>query len=529
MGHTYLAAKQHDNALKSYKDSLSELKVIYGKNFNTKTVDVLNSIANFYDLLKDYDLAIKYYKKSVNFLAAKQREEYLYMRATLLHNIGSLYLGKKNYEGAVSYYQKAFCIMVSFDKPPDHIKTVIESITKVGILIAEKYSFDCASTLRVLDICLHNNLNLNLVNLQMLAETLYNARQIKDTITAYKMAMLYTSQSTNAQKKSINHNLGCMYNVLASSTNINDKDVDRNSYLVLAQEAFEEAIKHSKFTKNNAGLYTEYAKFLIDQDRYKEAYDFLKLAVESADLESGLNYGIVEKDTIAQLLKQQIEESPEQSIKIKAICYAYYLLLLYYEKFNDSGIRDMKAKSCYMESFNKYVLNSESLNDVSYLLLADTKSNIQCWKIDELIYDHHILRSKLGRELLSAASKKGLANLLLDAGKNPEIASILLNVAQKYGTESSVGILEACLVSNKCQSSIRYHKHEHYPGGHYSFPQISNTAIVAYGTKEAIENLNSIKYVTKEIIAPLLPQSVIGYCNDCTMAIPQLIASLSCV
>ncbi len=43
----------------------------------------------------------------------------------------------------------------------------------------------------------------------------------------------------------------------------------------------------------------------------------------------------------------------------------------------------------------------------------------------------------------------------------------------------------------------------------YHMPRISSTVTIAYGTKELIENWNSIKYITREIIAPLLPVSVV--------------------
>ncbi|MEN0016480.1 MAG: hypothetical protein AAF706_02560, partial [Bacteroidota bacterium] len=192
-----------------------------------------------------------------------------------------------------------------------------------------------------------------------LAIACYSSEQLQKSISHYEEALSVYQQLSESDPQnmyasklaSIAHNLACMYHVEARSAIQKEQDQTAQEYLTKVKETFELAM-----TANNpptASLCTEYANFLLATEQHKSAYQYLQRAIAIDDDKSGLGYSTPEKQTVTPVLQEKIDQ--DQQVSLRAIDYAYYLLIHHYEDFQTAGINLAKTREEYLADFQEAV------------------------------------------------------------------------------------------------------------------------------------------------------------------------------
>ena len=149
----------------------------------------------------------------------------------------------------------------------------------------------------------------------------------EEALIYQKLALYFAEHSEEPvlprEMASILHNLGCFYHINAK---IKGQEGDADTYvqyLAQAEVSFKKAF--TTYTSDlGSEFYTEYANFLIQNGRQPEAIELLEQVIIQRDDGKNLSYGQMEKDTVDDFLKADIEA--REDIEIRAVVYAYYLL-----------------------------------------------------------------------------------------------------------------------------------------------------------------------------------------------------------
>ena len=149
-------------------------------------------------------------------------------------------------------------------------------------------------------------------------------------------------------ERHICHNLACMYCIAALNAGL---EVDKETYLAKAALTFKVAIDASETP--HASVCTEYANFLLYTGQYPEAYKYLSDAITSGDDTSELQYGLLEKPIVSPILQENITQ--EEPVVVRAIDYAYYLLIHHYASFVKAGCEPKKFRVEYLEDYTQCI------------------------------------------------------------------------------------------------------------------------------------------------------------------------------
>ncbi|MEO1219020.1 MAG: tetratricopeptide repeat protein [Bacteroidota bacterium] len=195
--------------------------------------------------------------------------------------------------------------------------------------------------------------------LYSLAVACCSSEQLQKSIAYYEEALSVYQQLSEdnpenpyaSTRASISHNLACMYHIEAQSTMQKDRDQTAQEYINKAKETFTLAIAANN--PPTASLCTEYANFLLATRQLEQAYPYLQRAITIGDDKSGLSYSMLEIETITPALREKI--SQDNSISLRSLDYAYYLLIHHYEDFQEAGISLEKTQEVYMQEFQKAV------------------------------------------------------------------------------------------------------------------------------------------------------------------------------
>ncbi len=239
----------------------------------------------------------------------------------------------------------------------------------------------------------------------------YSVGKYEEALIYQKLAVYFIMHSRQEMSTrdivSILHNLGCIYQIAAFESTVIEKEENIRVYLNKAEKAFKGALVYAKGLADIAGLHAEYAGFLIKQERYIEAVDHLNNAISSADFKSALMYAAIERKAIPEALHRIMENSIHGTISIKAILYAYYLLILNYEKFQEAGIDVLSSKEEYLAAFASSTEQISEGSYVPYVLLADLHelSGDQV-KSDELLGRASMLRAQAMHEQAESSGEE---------------------------------------------------------------------------------------------------------------------------
>ena len=84
-------------------------------------------------------------------------------------------------------------------------------------------------------------------------------------------------------------------------------------------------------------------------DKLEEAYAYLIDAIASGDGSHELIYSTVEQVTVGPLLQERIAQ--DEQVEVRAIDYAYYLLIHHYKDFARAGAPLEKSRSDYLKEY----------------------------------------------------------------------------------------------------------------------------------------------------------------------------------
>ena len=153
---------------------------------------------------------------------------------------------------------------------------------------------------------------------------------------------------SQATKTNTNHNLGCMYHVKALQVGLEGDELQAKVYLQNAVDRFQQALQTS--SKIKASLYTTYGNFLLAIGQFSQyTHNCLYQAIASGDTESRLSYDLQEHLTVTPVLKEYICQ--QKNVSLRAIDYAYYLMIHHYEDFQKVDIQMPHTKAAYLAAY----------------------------------------------------------------------------------------------------------------------------------------------------------------------------------
>ena len=140
------------------------------------------------------------------------------------------------------------------------------------------------------------------------------------------------------------YHLGCFYHLVVRS---GCPEKIRQRYIHKAQASFESAVKTN--SEPQADLWTNYANFLIDTAQLTQAYDYLIRAIASGDNASSLQYIWGGQTASPHILQEKLQQ--EKVVTVRAIDYAFYLLLHHHEAFQQAGITLEQTQEAYLAAY----------------------------------------------------------------------------------------------------------------------------------------------------------------------------------
>jgi tetratricopeptide (TPR) repeat protein len=170
----------------------------------------------------------------------------------------------------------------------------------------------------------------------------------------YKQAEKYYKKSLRMAKKlkqlhlcaSIYHHLGCLYRSASYSAG---KEKTKQRYCDKATEAFEAALAVNDVP--SIALLTDYAHLLLVTRKYQQAYDYLVRAIATGDEQDIVEYTLAEPATVTSILQARINQ--EKLTEVRAIDYAFYLLLHHYEALQQAGITPTQSRETCLAAYTQ--------------------------------------------------------------------------------------------------------------------------------------------------------------------------------
>jgi tetratricopeptide (TPR) repeat protein len=334
-----------------------------------------------------------------------------------LGKLGHTYFKLGDYKKAIELQIEALKIF-NINKDNANIEQAHKGLRRAINEFARCFNLNEEICIRILKICEDKGINFaDFYVQQRLVHLFFSEGILELAKESLNIAKVFADQDESCDiriKRGIYHNLGRVYNVLALQLRNRDRLEESERNVGNARETFKKALSYSTSTENNAGLYVEYANFLLAYHKYREAFAYLQQAIDSHDYESKLGYSAVEKYTIGPFLQRVIDAADNKSIEVIALHYAYYLLILHYDRFIEEHITDLKEKGHYIKSFYEVVSENSEKSSLSLESLYTACA-----------MSAHILLGLSGTET-SVNSKE-------DASSNSELEGILLGSSSLEG------------------------------------------------------------------------------------------------
>ena len=297
--------------------------------------------------------------------------------ARTLRNLGIVYEQKLNdYSKALDYYQKALQMQKALHEGENHAQVVI-ALRDVGDaykgLGQHEQSLEYYQQALQMQKALHEGENHPQVAaaLKCVGDAYGSLGRLEESIQSYEQALAVPTVS-QALRVGIGHNLGCRYHEASLAARQAGNEPRAQTYLEKATTSFEQAIQASEEVK--ASLWTEYGNFLLATGKAAQAHKYLHQAIESGDDASELGYDLTAQPTVTPALQAYI--SQQQEILLRAIDYAYYLMIHHYQDFQEAGIQMAQTREAYLKDYQASIdqcsgrPGQEKKNKTAYYLLG---------------------------------------------------------------------------------------------------------------------------------------------------------------
>ena len=124
----------------------------------------------------------------------------------------------------------------------------------------------------------------------------------------------------------------------------------KQTCLQAANTNFKQAVQivHA-YSPSKVGLYTTYGNFLLATGKAAQAHELLRQAIECGDGETEMGYGLLEKETLEPVLQEYI--SQQNKVLLRAIDYAYYLMIHHYTDFQEANVTMDQTQEMYLAAY----------------------------------------------------------------------------------------------------------------------------------------------------------------------------------
>lgn len=140
------------------------------------------------------------------------------------------------------------------------------------------------------------------------------------------------------------HVIGNLYHLAALGA---CKEKVRHKHLNKANEAFEAGVAASD--ASSTALLVDYANFLLTIGKHKQAYTYLIRVIASGNDGEMLGCSLAEQATVPPTLQARIRQ--DKTVTVRAIDYAFYLLLHHYKAFQQAGITPEQTQEAYLAAY----------------------------------------------------------------------------------------------------------------------------------------------------------------------------------
>ena len=342
VGSAYYALRKMKKALEYFTQALEMYKELYGEQAHPDLAMSLNNVGSAYATLGETRKGLGYKEQALEMYKKYCGDQAHPSLAMSLGNVGSAYENLEMYGEAKQYYEEGLQLSKKMDAAH---RSYVQQFTQALGGLTNKF--------------------------HVAASKAYAQQDIARTIHNYEQALALPMEED--RQRSICHDLGCMYHVAALGSS---EEGLRQAYINKATTAFESALAVGDAPE--AGLLTEYANFLLATAQVAKAHDYLVQAIESGDGESGLSYGLMERETVSPLLWESINQDGE--VQVRGIDYALYLLIHHYEAFAQAGITLEKNRAAYLEDYAQGISNragqagKEKQDEIAKFLLDSLRS-----------------------------------------------------------------------------------------------------------------------------------------------------------
>jgi len=354
LGVSHIQLNNFKSALPYLTASFAIYKVLLGDQPHSRLLACLRSIGYAYEKEREFPESLSCYEKAFKMHKALY-DDMLYRNSVgILEDIARVHGYMNNYEAELSHLQKA-------KKEYQHLCNQNDYVTNSDIArvihntgIAYRYLGDLRQSLE------QHRHALYLYNILYKGAHLHRVTSMKrvgmaySRLGKYQQAEKYYKKSLKMVQKleqphlcaSIFHHLGCSYRSASYGAG---KEKTRQQYRDKATEAFEAALAVNDVPA--IALLTDYAHLLLNTRKYQQAYDYLVRAIATGDEQDIVEYTLAEPATVTPILQARINQ--EKLAEVRAIDYAFYLLLHHYEALQQAGITPIQSREACLAAYTQ--------------------------------------------------------------------------------------------------------------------------------------------------------------------------------
>ena len=353
VGNTYYALDEAQKGLQYFEQALEMMETIYGDTPHLNTAKSLNNVGNAYHALGDLKKGLEYQMQGLEMRKVVYGDTPHPDIVNSLDNVGISYEALGDVKESLTYQEQALAMRQTLygDEPHLDLANALDNVGASYETLGEvEKGLKCQK--KALEVrkafygnVPHPNLAISLYNM---GDTYLNISELSKAMQCYEEALKFIPKECTDIQGFVCHNLGCIYHTEATKA---DNAESRQAYWEKATEAFEAAIVINNIPQIDT--ITEYANFLIATEQLSQAYTHLIRTIAIGDSDSELNYGLLIRSTASPILRERITQN--EDVTLRAVDYAYYLLIHHYEDFVQVGIQPEKTREDYLNAYKEGV------------------------------------------------------------------------------------------------------------------------------------------------------------------------------
>ena len=374
IGATYIQLKDFIEAIPYFKEAVDIYKKLSNTQHDSDIMSCFSNIGYAYEVLNNLSESLAYYEQALK-ISEKlyDVDGASYESGNFIEKIARVHGYMNNFALKLSYLQKANYVYRRLGnqnaKQMSYGSTTYRFVTNENVA---RVLFDIGMTYSFLGDLQQSSEYFSYASkdYKILYNENKNAKELleRQIISLRMMGMIYASlgkyrKAEKNYRKSLkmayllkapyyqayaHYSLGRFYHWVIRG---GCSEKTRQRYINKAQAAFESTVQASNELKRD--LWTSYADFLIDTGQLAQAYDCLIRATVMEDHTSSLLYIRGDKPTVPIILQELVQQ--EKVVIVRAIDYAFYLLIHHYDAFLRAGITPEKSREAYLAAYKQSI------------------------------------------------------------------------------------------------------------------------------------------------------------------------------